>query len=456
MPRSFTVFFIFAGMFFLGLAGFFVLQHSNILSVSGIAQVLPTPLPQKVSPALDADFLGAKKQELIAAGNLFIEADLSGMTLRVWEGGQVVKEVAILTKGREGSWWETPAGIYTIQSKERNHFSSFGHVYQPYSMAFQGNFFIHGWPYYPNGKDVSSAYSGGCIRLSTADAKAVYDLVKNGTPVLVFEKSFTKDDYQYAAKPLNVMPNAASFLAADLGNNFVFADKNRAAQVPIASLTKLMTALVSAEYINLDHTLTVPASAVVATSKPRLKAGEKHSAYQLLYPLLEESSNEAALTLGDYLGRSRFVDLMNKKALSLGMTHTHFTDPAGMDEGNVSTTEDLFLLAKYLLNNRSFILKITSGTLGPNVYGPSEFKDLQNFNVFIGDPDFVGGKVGKTNAAKQTMMAIFKENFEGHVRPIVIIVLGSERDADDVRAIKSAILSAYGAVPAEATSTPAT
>lgn len=364
------------------------------------------------------------------------------MKLTVYASGTSVREVPILTKGREGSWWETPAGLYTIESKSRNHFSSFGRVYQPWSMAFQGNFFIHGWPYYPNGTDVSSQYSGGCIRLSTEDAKEIYALAERGTPVLVFEKDFEPDNFAYVPKILPGV-NAGSYLAADLSNNFVFASKKIAQPVPIASLTKLMTALVAAEYINLDRKITVQKSNIVPTSVPRLKAGEKYTAYQLLYPLLEESSNQAAFALADTVGRERFVELMNKKAEALGMANTRFTDPAGMGDGNVSTPEDLFLLAKYLLNNRSFVLKISSGTLGPNVYGPSEFKNIKNLNIFSGDDNFIGGKVGKTDAARQTMLAIWNGDFDGAKRPFVVIILGSERNGEDAKNLAGQVLENY-------------
>src|SRR5882724_9446532 len=114
------------------------------------------------------------KDDFISQKESFIEADLTAMQLSVYENGAVVKQVPILTKGRPGSWWETPAGLYQVQNKETNHFSSFGHVYMPWSMDFQGNFFIHGWPYEPDGTPVSSAYSGGCIRLATDDAEKLY------------------------------------------------------------------------------------------------------------------------------------------------------------------------------------------------------------------------------------------------------------------------------------------
>jgi D-alanyl-D-alanine carboxypeptidase len=183
---------------------------------------------------------------------------------------------------------------------------------------------------------------------------------------------------------------------------------------------------------------------IVSTSVPRLKAGEKTNPYQLLYPLLNESSNEAAFALADYVGRDRFVSLMNQKAAALGMAHTRFADPAGREDGNISTAEDLFALAKYLLNNRSFILKISSNTVGHNLaYGSSHFTDLQNFNVFTGQPSFIGGKVGQTTAARETIISLFNETLEGQTRPIVVIALGSEDNAADARALLAHVQAIY-------------
>lgn len=395
-------------------------------------------------PALaKADYFNEVKGKLIDSRTDFVEADLSSMNLTVYQSGKVVKQTKILTKGREGSWWETPAGIYKIESKEPNHFSSFGHVYQPWSMAFQGNFFIHGWPYYPGGKAVASAYSGGCIRLSTEDAKAVFELVKVGTPVIVFEKDFESDNFVYKIDPPDV--SARQYLAADLQNNFVFLEKDPQAVAPIASIAKLFTALVAAEYINLDKEVTINKNMIVATSKPRLYEGETLSAIDLLYPLLEESSNEAAVALASLIGRERFIGLMNKKVGALGMNDTRLTDPAGSDSGNVSNAEDLFNLAKYLYNNRSFILKISANKVGDNAYGAPPFQDLENFNLFSANPEFIGGKIGKSSAAKETMLAIFEVEIKGQKRPIAIIVLGSDdRVGEDVSKILAWIEEEYG------------
>lgn len=379
------------------------------------------------------DFFGKIKTDLVDKKTDFIEADLSAMKVSVYKNGEKVLEVPIKTKGREGSWWETPAGLYKIATKEKSHFSSMGHVYQPWSMQFQGNFFIHGWPYYPDGKDVASTYSGGCIRLETEDAKKVFDLVNVGTPILVFENDFSTDNFSYEEGAATL--SAKSFLSADLKNNHVFAKKTSEEVVPIASLTKLMTALIATEYINLDNIATVPKEAIIYTSRPRLTVGSKQSIYTLLFPLLMESSNEAAETISRYYGRDGFIQHMNEKALAIGMTHTHFADASGVSPENVSTAEDLFMLAKYIFNNRSFIFHITSGSIQNSIYGESGFADIQNFNDFVGQKDFFGGKNGKTEAAEQTNLSVFNMKVGEITRPVVVIVLGSQDARADAQAL---------------------
>lgn len=393
-------------------------------------------------PALaNADFFKSFKSRFVSSKFDFIEADLSQMKLTVYEKGRVVREAPILTKGKKGSWWETPAGIYKIESKEENHFSSIGRVYQPWSLIFQGNFFIHGWPYYEGGRPVGSTYSGGCIRISTEDAKEIFKLAEVGTPILVFEDDFSADNFRPQSKGPEL--SATSYLAADLKSNFVFIGKDTQESVSVASITKLMTAVVAVEYINLDKKITITESMIVKTSRPRLRVGEKISAFNLLYPLLLESSNEAAIALSRPLGPIRFVELMNKKAEALGMLNTHFTDPTGGEDANKSTAEDLFNLAKYLYNNRSFVLKVTTGRLTDSAYGSPIFDDLKNFNVFYKDRDFIGGKVGKTATGRGTMFSIFETAVNGEDRPIVIVVLGSDDGMKDTQTTLDYIRERY-------------
>ncbi len=389
----------------------------------------------------NSDFFAKTKAVFVDKKATFIEADLTRMLLVVYKEGLPIKEVKIMTKGKDGLWWQTPAGLYKIETKEKKHYSSFGHVYENWNLAFQGNFFIHGWPYYEGGKPVSSTFSGGCIRLSDEDAKAVYDLVSTGDPVLVYEKAFSMDNFAYTSQLPEL--DADAYLAADIKNNFLFAGKEATSTHSIASITKLVTALTASEYINLDKSLLVRESSLASTSVKRLTAGQSIGAYSLLFPLLLESSNEAAEVFASSIGRNYFINLMNKKAKAIGMNATVFTDPAGREATNVSTPEDLFALAKYIYLNRNFIFKVTSETLGGAAYENS-FTDLSNFNLYKGDPEFVGGKIGKSTSAKETYVGVFEMKIGEEVRPIVIVILGSEDIKKDVDTMRGYIRAKYG------------
>lgn len=387
-------------------------------------------------PALEnASFFENVKQRFIAEKANFIEADLTAMKLKVYRDGSVAKEVPIVSKGKTGSWWETPAGLYKIEGKEKTHYSSFGHVYMPWSMPFQGNFFIHGWPYYEGGKQVAEGYSGGCIRLSTEDAKSVFELSDVNMPVLVFEQSFRPegaDNARYEVRRPGI--SAASYLAADLESNFVFMEKNPELKRPAASLSKLMTALVAVEYINVERKATISSSMLVPTEVPRLKSGDSFTVLDLLSLLLMESSNEAARAIVSPIGRERFQKLMNVKAEAIGMKDSVFTDAAGIDSDNVSTAEDLFMLAKYLYHNRSFVLNMSVGNENRAAYGPSVFKNVKNFNRIPGIDGIVGAK-NDVSGGETNTFAVIQADISGEKRPIVVTVLGSKDSEADVMAI---------------------
>jgi len=387
------------------------------------------------------DFFNEIKEKFLASKASFIEANLDTMELGVYLDGELKEKVRILAKGKEGSWWETPAGLYKIETKQKNHFSSFGRVYMPYSMQFQGNFFIHGWPYYPGGQPVASSYSGGCIRLSTEDAKKIFDLSKIGIPVLVFEsKNLSLNNFEYDYQKPQV--EAESYLVIDLKNNFILANKESSLVLPIASITKLLTALTAIEYINIEKEIQIQPQMLATTSLPRLKSGKIYSLYDLLFPLLLESSNESAEAISSFLGRERFINLVNEKAKSLGMNSTVIADPAGVLSFNVSSANDLFLLAKHLYFNRKFILDLTKGENLNSAYGKPKFKDLKNFNIIIND-NFIGGKTGKSTSAKETYLGIFEIPFKGEKRPIAFIILGSSNINSDLLNLFNWVIKTY-------------
>jgi len=388
----------------------------------------------------NADFFERVRADFVEQKANFIEVNLSRMALTVFSDGTPLLNVPILTKGRKGSWWETPAGIYQVETKETTHFSSIGRVTMPWSMQFQGNFFIHGIPTDENGAEVSSNYTGGCVRITTADAKKIFSMVNAGTPVLVFEDDFVGDSFKHTLRVPEV--SAKKYLVADLKNNFVFLERGSGEKAPIASVTKLMTAVVATEYVNLDKNVAITPSMIASTSKPRLAIGKEYTAYDLLNLILLESSNEAALALSQHLGPTYFVELMNKKARALGMTHTVFTDPTGSSAGNVSTPEDLFTLARYIYLNRGFILNVSAGKVKASAY-TSAFSNIQSMNGFRDNPEFIGGKVGQTTAAGGTMLAVFETPMRGEKRPIAVIVLGSDDYWKDVEILLSRVKGLY-------------
>ncbi len=378
------------------------------------------------------DYFQKAVDNLINQKATFLLMDLSSMKLEAYIGGRLVKTVPILAKGKEGSWWETPAGIYKIESKERKHYSSFAGVYFDWAMAFQGNFFIHGWPYYPNGTKVSSAYSGGCVRLAESDAKDIYEITSIGEPVLVFETNFKEDNFEYQQKIPGL--TTTNYLATDIKNNFVFFEKSPKENLSAPSASKLLSSLVTLDYINLEKTLTIRQSNLISRENSHLKVGQKVSLYDLLHLFLLESSPDAAEILINQVGKERFIELMNEKARAIGMENSNFEDALREGEGNASNAEDLFLLSKYVYNNRSFIYKLTSQKIDYSSYRQPIFSDLENLNK-IDVPEFFGGVWGKSQAGKESMISVFEVNKDGNKRPISIIVLNSEDAKKDTEII---------------------
>lgn len=365
----------------------------------------------------------------------YIMADLDKMILYLNEDGKIVAEVAILSKGKNGSPWETPVGKYTASYKEEKHFSSIGNVWMPNSVQFFGNFFIHGWPYYADGTPVYEGYSGGCIRLSVADSKKVYDFVENGTPIYISNQSnsdnFSSESYysinENAKKPAL---SSKSYLVADMKTGDIILNKNESEQLPIASITKLMTALVSLETINQSQTTFVPQDAVLRNGggKKDLSEGEVISAGSLIYPLLLQSSNIASETLANQIGRQNFIDHMNLKAYSVGLNKTSFSDPSGISEKNVSTAEDLTNLLSFLFKNKKYILNITQKKSAKD-----GMKTWINNDKLADFENFLGGKTGQTEAARKTFAGIFSLPLsEFGQKEIGIVILQSEDREDDV------------------------
>lgn len=145
----------------------------------------------------------------------------------------------------------------------------------------------------------------------------------------------------------------------DVDSGRILYEKNAEEKMRIASLTKIMTAIVAIESGNLRDIVRVPDSAVgVEGSSIYLKKGERLSLEDLLYGLMLRSGNDAAVAIAEHVGGSLdgFVHMMNEKAAMIGMTNTHFMNPHGLDDSNqhYSTARDMAILSAYALKNPEF------------------------------------------------------------------------------------------------------
>jgi len=364
------------------------------------------------------------KEEFLSSKTDFLEVNLSEMKIKLWQKGLLTKEVPILAKGDPQGWGGSAAGLYKILSGNKLSFSIVSNVYMPYALHFYGKYYIHGEPYYSGGEKLSSEVSGGCLRLSDKDAKTIYEMTELNMPVLVIDKG--KDNYEYPLKSLSDFPevSAESYLVADLDSGFVLADKNSEEKFSIASLTKLLTAIVVAENIDLKKSIAITFKMLeVYGSTEGLTLGKTFRVVELFYPLLIESSNDAAEAVSYFLGREKTIRLMNEKAKAILMENTNFSDPSGFALNNVSTAKDLFYLARYIFNNRPPIFEIGQGKKVTS-FGEVRF-DIEKFwnkNVFINDPTFLGGKTGFLKETGQTAIFLFRFNDE---RNITIVLLKS-------------------------------
>ncbi|MCX6736372.1 MAG: L,D-transpeptidase family protein [Candidatus Parcubacteria bacterium] len=390
-------------------------------------------------PALsNPDFFRKVKNDFISQKANFVEADLSLMKLFVYKEGNLSVEFPILTKGKEGSWWETPAGIYKIASKEKNHFSTFGHVYQPWSMAFQGNFFIHGWPYYEDGTPVSSTYSGGCIRLSDESAQTVFDMVKVGMPVLVFKEEFTPDSFVYQTRVPDI--STQKYLAADIKNNFVFLEKGQTDRIPFSSFSEVLGSLVATDYINIEKNIRLDQNILFGVSDTRLLSETETTPFDLLHLFLLQSNDAPMRIFANYLSKKRFVSFMKDKALSLGMKNTSFSFN---EPSSYTTPEDLFYLSKYLYHNRKFIFEISAGKRTNGAYAKSKWSDIENQNLFAKEPFFVGGKAITNADGTESFFGVFEIHTASEIRPVFIFLGNGTNSQENVLKIREYLQNSY-------------
>ncbi len=221
---------------------------------------------------------------------------------------------------------------------------------------------------------------------------------------------------------------AVAHMAVDLSDRTVISEKNPDLVRPIASVTKLMSAMIATENLSSSDEITLtPEMLRPYGSSPVLFPGAKVTVDDLVKASLIQSTNDASEALTFFMERGVFVDLMNKKAKEIGMENTVFHDAHGLNPANRSTARDLTKLISYAVENHPDIFAITKNNdfWLPDPAGRMlKFYNMNNFYYLSG---FIGGKTGYLPEARQTLASVFEING----RPTIIILLGSDnRQAD--------------------------
>ena len=222
---------------------------------------------------------------------------------------------------------------------------------------------------------------------------------------------------------------AKSALVLDSGTDAVLYSKSSDEKMPIASLTKIMTALVILESIDLDDTVTISENAFNTDGrKDSLAVNEKIKAEDLLKIMLIRSNNSAAVSLAEHTSGSvdNFVELMNRKTELLGLKNTNFSNPTGFDsEENYSTAYDIAQLVDYALDEPLIweILRIQK--LNLTSFDGNIKHSLKNTNLLLGRlENITGGKTGLTDEAGQCLSLVIGDPINNY--QIISVVLNAE------------------------------
>lgn len=370
-----------------------------------------------------------------------IIANLATMRLSLYKHGELYKEYPILSRGKEGTPWETPRGHYAIQTKERRHFSSIGEVWMPYSMQFYGNFFIHGWPTYDDGTNVPPGYSGGCIRLGTSDAKEVFEFATIGTPVMI-EGADVKEKFAtssgYFLRGSGVPPpqiSAEAFLVADAETGEML--WSRASDSPFhpGKLTSLLAAWTALETVNQYKEVRIQELLVDARpSRASALTSEKIPIGALIYPLLFDASDTALEVFTKIHGKTYFTRAMNEKVAAIGMTASSWGGPLSTDPAT-TTARDLFLFASAVDQNKHFLIEATmKEKYAITTKEGKKRYEWTNKNPWIvsGDGTYRGGVTGGGNAIAFFILPV--SEFDG--RRMVFVLLSSRDVVRDIEALR--------------------
>jgi D-alanyl-D-alanine carboxypeptidase len=269
----------------------------------------------------------------------------------------------------------------------------------------------------------------------TAAATAAISKTADGTSISGFTRTirYTADEEEGLIDGANRnIPaseygkiTATAYYVKNLTTDTAVLDQNGDKVMPIASVTKLVTAVIARKVIDPEERIVIGRD-IISTygNTAQFTVGETFEARDLYYPLLMVSSNDAAEALAQAYGRKQFIDLMNEFAQTIGAYRTSFADPSGLSPENISTGSDLALIIDWIRRNDPEIIRITaekSRIVRSHTWiNPTHFLNWSNY---------LGGKNGYIPEANRTGVSLFTLGPRKDVYAFVI--LGSEvRDRD--------------------------
>lgn len=243
--------------------------------------------------------------------------------------------------------------------------------------------------------------------------------------------------------------SALSVLAYDTQSNQLIYEKEIKTKLPLASLTKIMTAIVVIENEDLDERVTISKrAATIGENSMGLIENEQFTRRELLYGLILPSGNDAAEVLAETssVGRDNFVFLMNKKAEQLGLSDTRFTNPSGLEgDGNqYSTAYDLLVMTRYALQIPLFaeIVATVEKELPASQYH-KYYRLLNDTNLLTSYPGVKGVKTGFTYEAGMCLVTFL--DYGGH--KIIAVILNSQNRREEMKMLLDYSLTSLGVEP---------
>lgn len=266
-----------------------------------------------------------------------------------------------------------------------------------------------------------------------ASLGSLSDAVQNIAPEDIKENAAVNPVQPVATGDLRLEVNAKSAISVESNlskpgapsgsypNKIIF-EKNSDMQLPIASLTKLMTAVIVLDNYNLSDTW--QADKIADSQDPMkqdIKLGDVMTVESFLKIMLVGSSNKSAYALSELIGEQNFIALMNQKAKDLGLEKTIFADPTGLSPKNISTAGDLVRFAEHILKNYPKIADISKAK---ELY-IAGFGNVINTDQLLQDfPEAVFSKTGFTTKANGCLLLVINSPKSGGY--LISVVLGAD------------------------------